>query len=33
MRTVREAGEADAADIAALESIIFPDPWTENGIR
>lgn len=33
MWVLREAGGQDAARIAALESEIFPDPWTENGIR
>lgn len=33
MWTLRKAGENDAADIAALEETIFPDPWTQNSIR
>lgn len=30
---IREIRENDIADIAALERDIFPDPWTERGIR
>ena len=33
MWVLRDAGKQDAARIAALEREIFPDPWTENGIR
>lgn len=30
---IQEVCENDIADIAALERDIFPDPWTERGIR
>lgn len=30
---IREVREHDIADVAALEKDIFPDPWTESGIR
>ena len=30
---IREIREHDIGDIAALERDIFPDPWTESGIR
>lgn len=30
---IREICENDIADIAVLERDIFPDPWTERGIR
>ena len=29
---IREIREKDAADIAAMERDIFPDPWTKRGI-
>lgn len=29
---IREIRENDAADIAAMERDIFPDPWTKRGI-
>lgn len=30
---IRRIEEKDASDLAVLERKIFPDPWTENGIK